>query len=53
MAETRVNSLLPAQLAVAQAAQRQAQVELDKRIVYAGISGKVEQFILRVTAVRA
>jgi multidrug resistance efflux pump len=47
-AETRVNSLLPAQLAVAQAAQRQAQVELDKRVVYAGISGKVEQFILRV-----
>ena len=47
-AEARVNSLLPAQLAVAQAAQRQAQVELDKRVVYAGISGKVEQFILRV-----
>ncbi len=46
-AETRVNSLLPAQLATAQAAQRQAQVELDKRVVYAGISGKVEQFILR------
>jgi multidrug resistance efflux pump len=47
-AETRVNALLPAQLATAQAAQRQAQVELDKRIVYAGISGKVEQFVLRV-----
>jgi multidrug resistance efflux pump len=47
-AEVRVNSLLPAQLAVAQAAQRQAQVELDKRMVYAGISGRVEQFILRV-----
>ena len=47
-AETRVNALLPAQLAVAQATQRQAQVELDKRIVYAGVSGKVEQFILRV-----
>jgi len=47
-AETRVNALLPAQLATAQAAQRLAQVELDKRIVYAGISGKVEQFILRV-----
>src|SRR5688572_4219247 len=47
-AETRVNALLPAQLASAQAAQRLAQVELDKRIVYAGISGKVEQFILRV-----
>ena len=47
-AETRVNALLPAQLAVAQATQRQAQVELDKRIVYAGVSGRVEQFILRV-----
>ncbi len=47
-AETRVNALLPAQLAVAQATQRQAQVELDKRIVYAGVSGKVEQFTLRV-----
>jgi multidrug resistance efflux pump len=47
-AETRVNALLPAQLATAQAAQRLAQVDLDKRIVYAGISGKVEQFILRV-----
>src|SRR6185437_14802864 len=48
MAEERLNSLLPAQLATAQAALQQAQVDLDKRVVYAGVSGRVEQFILRV-----
>ena len=48
MAESRANSLLPAQLATAQAALEQAEVGLAKRVVYAGVSGRVEQFILRV-----
>jgi multidrug resistance efflux pump len=47
-AETRVSTLLPAQKATAEAALKQAQVELDKKVVYAGVSGRVEQFILRV-----
>lgn len=47
-AETRVTTLLPAQKASADAALKQAQVDLDKTIVYAGVSGRVEQFILRV-----
>jgi len=48
MAEERLNSLLPAQLATAQAALQESKVALAKRVVYAGISGQVEQFILRV-----
>jgi len=47
-AETRISTLLPAQKASAEAALNQAQVDLDKTIVYAGVSGRVEQFILRV-----
>jgi len=47
-AEVRVNSLLPAQLATAQAVLQQAQVDLSKRVVYAGVAGRVEQFTLRV-----
>lgn len=47
-AETRVSTLLPAQKASAEAALQQAQVDLDKTIVYAGVSGRIEQFILRV-----
>jgi multidrug resistance efflux pump len=47
-AEARVNSLLPAQLATAQAALQQAQAELNKRVVYAGVAGRIEQFTLRV-----
>jgi|EndMetStandDraft_9_1072997.scaffolds.fasta_scaffold04024_2 multidrug resistance efflux pump len=47
-AETRVSTLLPAQKASAEAALKQAQVDLDKSVVYAGVSGRVEQFILRV-----
>ena len=47
-AEVRVSTLLPAQKASANAALKQAQVDLDKTIVYAGVSGRVEQFILRV-----
>jgi multidrug resistance efflux pump len=48
LAESKANSLLPAQLVTAQAALQQSQADLDKRVVYAGISGRVEQFILRV-----
>lgn len=47
-AVTRVSTLLPAQKASADAALRQAQVDLNKTTVYAGVSGRVEQFILRV-----
>jgi multidrug resistance efflux pump len=47
-AEDRVSRLLPAQKASAEAALAQAQVELDKTTVRAGVSGRVEQFALRV-----
>jgi multidrug resistance efflux pump len=46
--EARISSLLPAEKASAEAALSQAQVELDKTIVRAGVSGRVEQFVLRV-----
>jgi len=47
-AEMRVSTLFPAQKATAEATLKQAQVELDKKVVYAGVSGRVEQFILKV-----
>jgi multidrug resistance efflux pump len=47
-AEQRVSSLLPAQKASAQAALEQAQVELEKTVIRAGVAGRVEQFALRV-----
>jgi multidrug resistance efflux pump len=47
-AEERVSGLLPAQKASAEAALEQAQVELDKTVIRAGVSGRVEQFTLRV-----
>jgi multidrug resistance efflux pump len=47
-AETRISTLLPAQRDSAEAALVQAQVALDKTTVYAGVSGRVEQFILKV-----
>jgi multidrug resistance efflux pump len=46
--EERVATLLPAQKASAEAALAQAQVELDKTVIRAGVSGRVEQFGLRV-----
>jgi multidrug resistance efflux pump len=46
--EARISSLLPAEKASAEAALSQAQVDLDKTIVRAGVSGRVEQFVLRV-----
>src|SRR3954468_19766066 len=47
-AEARVATLLPAEKASAEAALAQAQVDLDKTIIRAGVSGRVEQFTLRV-----
>ncbi|WP_271893966.1 HlyD family secretion protein [Candidatus Phyllobacterium onerii] len=45
--ETKLSSLLPAQKASAEAALKQAQVELDKTLVRAGVAGTVQQFTLR------
>ena len=47
-AETKLSTLLPAEKASAEAALAQAQVALDKAVVYAGVDGRVEQFVLRV-----
>jgi multidrug resistance efflux pump len=47
-ADERVSTLLPAQKASAEAALDQAQVELGKTVVRAGVNGRVEQFLLRV-----
>jgi multidrug resistance efflux pump len=47
-AEEKITSLLPAQKASAEAALAQAQAELAKTVVRAGVSGRVEQFGLRV-----
>jgi multidrug resistance efflux pump len=44
----RVSTLLPAEKASAEAALGQAQVDLDKTFVRAGVDGRVEQFALRV-----
>ncbi|HEY8247844.1 MAG TPA: HlyD family secretion protein, partial [Hyphomicrobium sp.] len=41
-------TVLPAEKETAEAAKAQAQVELDKTVVYAGVAGRVEQFNLRV-----
>ena len=46
-AETRLSALLPAQKASAEAALAQAEVELEKTVVRAGVNGRVEQFALR------
>jgi multidrug resistance efflux pump len=47
-AEARLSSLLPAEKASAEAALAQAQVDLDKTVIRAGVDGRVEQFTLRV-----
>ena len=47
-ASIRVSGVLPAEKASAEAELAQAQVELDKTVVRAGVSGRVEQFFLRV-----
>ncbi len=46
--EIRVETLLPAQKASAEATLAEAQVNLDKTTIRAGVSGRVEQFALRV-----
>ncbi len=47
-AELRVSAVLPAELESAKAALAQAVVDLDKTVIRAGVSGRVEQFFLRV-----
>src|SRR5918994_396758 len=47
-AEARLSTLLPAEKASAEAALAQAEVELRKTVIRAGVSGRVEQFGLRV-----
>jgi multidrug resistance efflux pump len=47
-AEARLSTQLPAEKASAEAALAQAEVELAKTIVRAGVNGRVEQFTLRV-----
>src|SRR6476660_3801611 len=42
--EIRIGTLLPAEKASAESALNQAQVDLDKTVVRAGVSGRVEQF---------
>jgi multidrug resistance efflux pump len=46
-AEIQVTTLLPASKASAEAELAQAQVELDKTVIRAGVDGRVEQFFLR------
>src|SRR5262249_18439542 len=46
-AETRLSTQLPAEKASAEASLHQAEVELAKTVVRAGITGRVEQFVLR------
>jgi multidrug resistance efflux pump len=43
----RVSTLLPAEKASAEAALAQAQVDLDKTFIRAGVDGRVEQFLVR------
>lgn len=47
-AEIKVSSVLPAEKASAEAELAQAQVDLDKTVIRAGVNGRVEQFFLRV-----
>jgi multidrug resistance efflux pump len=46
-AEERIASLLPAQKASAEAALAEAEVQLQKTVIRAGVDGRVEQFVLR------
>ncbi|MBR0948273.1 MULTISPECIES: HlyD family secretion protein [Bradyrhizobium] len=46
-AMTRLSALLPAEKATAEAALAEAQVDLDKTFIRAGVDGRVEQFGLR------
>jgi multidrug resistance efflux pump len=46
--QTQIDLLIPAQRASAESALAQAQAELDKTVVRAGVNGTVEQFQLQV-----
>jgi multidrug resistance efflux pump len=46
--EAKFSTLLPAQKASAEAALAEAQVDLDKTVIRAGVTGRVEQFALQV-----
>jgi multidrug resistance efflux pump len=46
--EKRITTLLPAQKASAEAALAEAETELAKTVIRAGVNGRVEQFALRV-----
>jgi multidrug resistance efflux pump len=46
--DERVKSLLPAQRGSAEAALAEAEVDLAKTVIRAGVSGRIEQFALRV-----
>lgn len=45
--EAKISTLLPAQKSSAEAALKQANTEIDKLVIYAGVSGTVQQFTLR------
>ena len=47
-AQTRISALLPAEKASAQAALAQAEVEIVKTTIRAGVAGHIEQFALKV-----
>jgi multidrug resistance efflux pump len=47
-AEARLSTSLPAEFATAKAALAQAEVDLEKTVVRAGVTGRIEQFALRV-----
>ena len=46
--QARIDEVIPAQRASAEAALAQAQAELDKTVIRAGVAGRVEQFLLQV-----
>lgn len=46
-AVTRVSTLLPAERQSAEAALHQAEVELNKMVIRAGVDGRIEQFTMR------
>jgi multidrug resistance efflux pump len=46
-AELKISTLLPAQRATAEAELASAEVDLAKTTIYAGVDGRVEQFVLR------
>ena len=47
-ADAKITVLLPAQRASAEAALKQAEEEIEKLTIYAGVTGTIEQFSLRV-----